>query len=185
MRASSFSLVPTLLLATLLGLAGCATAPDEQAGAGAGASAAGEAEIPGVGGVGGIGVGELPPGVAPGSQEDLEITVGDRVFFGYDSAVLDQQATNTLDRQAVWLQRYPDITVTIEGHADERGTREYNLALGDRRATSVRNYLIALDIPPSRINAISYGEERPAVDGRDEAAWAKNRRAVTVVATPN
>lgn len=180
MRASSMHLV----LAFLLGIAGCSSAPDEVPG-GSAASAGGEAMIPGVGGVGGIGVGELPPGVAAGSQQDLEITVGDRVFFGYDTSVLDQQATNTLDRQAVWLQRYPDVSVTIEGHTDERGTREYNLALGERRANSVRDYLIALGIPASRINTISYGEERPAVDGHDETAWAKNRRAVTVVATVN
>jgi peptidoglycan-associated lipoprotein len=88
-----------------------------------------------------------------------------------------------LDGQAAWLKQYPNVIVTIEGHADERGTREYNLALGDRRATAVKNYLVALDISPSRILTISYGEERPADAGHSETAWSQNRRAVTTVAT--
>jgi len=115
----------------------------------------------------------------PGSQEDLAVNVGDRVFFGYDRYDLTAEARSTLDRQAEWLMRYPSVNVTIEGHADERGTREYNLALGERRAASVKNYLITMGIDPRRINIISYGKERPAVLGSNPAAWAQNRRGVT------
>lgn len=120
-------------------------------------------------------------GPAPGSQQDLVVNVGDRVFFGYDQHDLTMEGRNTLERQAAWMRQYQNIRVTIEGHADERGTREYNLALGERRAQSARNYLVALGIDPSRITTISYGKERPAVVGSNEAAWAQNRRAVTVV----
>lgn len=118
----------------------------------------------------------------PGTQEDLEATAGsDRVFFAFDRYDLTPEARATAERQAEWLREYPSVTVTIEGHADERGTREYNLALGDRRATAVKNYLVALGISPSRISTISYGKERPAVLGSNEEAWAQNRRAVTVI----
>ena len=122
---------------------------------------------------------------APGTQQELELSVGDRVFFDYDSAVLSPVATETLDRQGAWLRQYPNITVTVEGHADERGTREYNLALGDRRATAVRNYLLALNVAPRQVLTISYGEERPADAGNNDSAWANNRRAVTVLTTVN
>ncbi|MGH1478117.1 MAG: peptidoglycan-associated lipoprotein Pal [Geminicoccales bacterium] len=122
---------------------------------------------------------------APGTQEDLELSVGDRVFFDFDSAVLSPLATETLDRQGAWLRQYPNLVVTVEGHADERGTREYNLAIGDRRATTVKNYLTALGIESNRVQTISYGEERPADAGNDDTAWANNRRSVTVVATIN
>ena len=97
--------------------------------------------------------------------------------------MLSPQRPETLDGQAAWLDQYANALVTIEGHADERGTREYNLALGDRRANAVHNYLVALDIPPSRILTISYGEERPSDPGHDEQAWTENRRAVTTVTT--
>jgi peptidoglycan-associated lipoprotein len=134
----------------------------------------------------GIGSDSLPANQpAPGTQEELELSVGDRVFFDYDSAVLSPVATETLDRQGAWLRQYPGLVVTIEGHADERGTREYNLAIGDRRATAVRNYLLALNVPPNQVLTISYGEERPADAGSGEAAWANNRRSVTVVTTVN
>jgi peptidoglycan-associated lipoprotein len=119
--------------------------------------------------------------IRPGSQEDLVVNVGDRVFFGFDRYDLAPEARATLDRQASWLKQYPNVTVTIEGHADERGTREYNLALGERRANSVKNYLVAGGINPSRVKVISYGKEKPAVLGSNEAAWAQNRRGVTVV----
>lgn len=118
---------------------------------------------------------------APGSQEDLAANVGDRVFFAYDSYDIAPEARDTLSRQAEWLNRYPNVNITIEGHADERGTREYNLALGDRRATSVKNYLVSLGVSASRINTISYGKEQPAVVGSDATSWAQNRRAVTRV----
>lgn len=118
----------------------------------------------------------------PGTQEDLVVNVGDRVFFGFDKSDLSTEAQATLDRQAAWLKKYPNVKVAVEGHADERGTREYNLALGERRATAAKNYLVAAGIPAARVSTISYGKERPAVVGSNEAAWAQNRRAVTVVA---
>ncbi len=120
-------------------------------------------------------------GAAPGTQQDLVVNIGDRIFFGYDSSTLTAEARTTLERQAQWMQQYSSLSVTIEGHADERGTREYNLALGDRRATAVRNYLVALGVSPMRISTISYGKERPAVVGSDPASWAQNRRGVTTI----
>lgn len=122
-----------------------------------------------------------PAGIVPGSKEDFVVNVGDRVFFGYDKFDLTPEATKTLDKQAAWLKQYPQNTITIEGHADERGTREYNLALGERRANATKNYLTALGVDASRVTVISYGKERPAVLGSNEAAWAQNRRAVTVI----
>ncbi len=119
--------------------------------------------------------------VMPGSQQDLATNVGDRVFFAYDSSDLAPEARDTLNRQVEWLNRYPNLQITIEGHSDERGTREYNIALGDRRATAVKNYLVSMGIPSSRVNTISYGKERPAVVGSDAASWAQNRRGVTTV----
>ena len=118
---------------------------------------------------------------APGSQEDLVVNVGDRVFFDYDRYELKPEARAQLEKQAAWLRNFPQVTVTVEGHCDERGTREYNLALGERRADAARNYLIALGVDANRIRVISYGKERPAALGSDETAWAQNRRAVTVV----
>lgn len=117
----------------------------------------------------------------PGTQEELVVNVGDRVFFSFNKSDLSAEARATLDRQAAWLKKYPAVKVTVEGHCDERGTREYNLALGERRATAAKNYLVAAGISAARIKTISYGKERPAVIGSNEAAWAQNRRAVTVV----
>lgn len=120
--------------------------------------------------------------VVPGSSEDFKRSVtSDTVNFGLDQYDIDGTARGILDSQVVWLQRYPNVLVTIEGHADERGTREYNLALGDRRANAAKNYLVARGISPSRITTISYGKERPLALGSDEESWARNRRAVTVV----
>jgi peptidoglycan-associated lipoprotein len=171
------------MLAAALLLASCSSTSDDMAGAagaaGSGAGAAGDASRSG------IASSALPGQPVPGSQEDLEVSVGDRVFFAYDSAVLSPVATQTLDRQGAWLKQYPDILLTIEGHTDERGTTDYNLALGDRRANAVKNYLVALDISPNRILTISYGEERPAEPGDNESAWANNRRAVSLVSTVN
>ena len=107
--------------------------------------------------------------------------VGDTVNFDFDSAELSVSARSTLNRQAAFLSLNPDLMIVIEGHADERGTREYNLALGDRRATAVRDYLVAKGINSARVRTVSYGKERPAAAGSDEAAWAKNRRAATVL----
>lgn len=118
---------------------------------------------------------------APGTEQDFVVNVGDRIYFDLDSYEVRPEAMPRLDAQAQWLQRYPSVTVRIEGNADERGTREYNLALGDRRANAAKNYLAARGIAPSRISVISYGKERPVALGSDEASWAQNRRAVTVV----
>ena len=119
--------------------------------------------------------------VLPGSIGDLEVNVGNRVLFDYDRYNLRPAAQATLERQAAWLQSYSSVTVTIEGHCDERGTREYNLALGARRANAAKDYLVSLGINPSRITTISYGKERPAVLGSNQDAWAQNRRGMTVV----
>jgi peptidoglycan-associated lipoprotein len=134
-------------------------------------------------GDGGVnGAGGSKGAARPGTQEDLVVNVGDRVFFAFDKSDLSTEAQATLDRQAAWLKKYSTAKVTIEGHTDERGTREYNLALGERRATAAKNYLVAAGIAAGRITTISYGKERPAVVGSNEAAWAQNRRAVTIVA---
>jgi len=117
----------------------------------------------------------------PGSQADLEVNVGDRVNFAVDSSTLDETARQTVERQAAWLQQFPTVTVTIEGHADQRGTTEYNLALGERRANAVKSYLGSLGIDPARVLVISYGKERLANPANTEEAFAQNRRAVTVV----
>ena len=127
---------------------------------------------------------EAPVGTTtvPGSTADfLEKSGSDRVLFALDSYELDSTAQATLDAQAAWLAQYPQVMITIEGHADERGTREYNLALGDRRANAAKNYLAGRGVAASRITTISYGKERPAVQGSNEEAWAQNRRAVTVL----
>ncbi len=123
----------------------------------------------------------LLDGPAPGTQQDLVVNVGDRVFFGFDRYDLTSEAQRTLEKQAEWLKRHSHVRVTVEGHCDERGTREYNLALGERRAQSVKSYLVALGVPSGRIHVVSYGKERPAVLGANPAAWAQNRRGVTVV----
>lgn len=119
--------------------------------------------------------------IRPGSQEDLVANVGDRVFFDFDSSVIRADQRPVMQRQAEWMGRYSDVRVQVEGHADERGTREYNLALGQRRANAARDALVASGVNGSRISTISYGKDRPAALGSDESSWAQNRRAVTVV----
>ena len=121
------------------------------------------------------------PEIEPGTQEDLIVNVGDRVFFGYNSSELDSDAQQLLQDQAAWLKQYANKSITIEGHCDERGTREYNLALGEQRAKTVKNWLILLGIDSSRLSTISYGKERPAVVGSNDGAWSQNRRSVTTV----
>ncbi len=118
---------------------------------------------------------------APGSQQDFVVNVGDRVFFDTDSTDLTMQSRATLDKQAQWLTTYNRYAFTIEGHADERGTREYNIALGARRAQAVRDYLASRGIEPSRMRTISYGKERPVAVCDDISCWSQNRRAVTVL----
>ena len=119
--------------------------------------------------------------IVAGTQEDLIVNVGDRVFFEFDSSELTVDAQATLDAQAAWLMQYPDTNITIEGHADERGTREYNLALGDKRAFAVYSYLAQAGIDTNRMEYISWGKERPEVVGSDETAYSQNRRGVTTV----
>ncbi|MEQ1652816.1 MAG: peptidoglycan-associated lipoprotein Pal [Hyphomicrobium sp.] len=117
----------------------------------------------------------------PGSQRDFTQNVGDIVYFSTDQTDLTPEGTQILAKQAQWLQQYPQYTITIEGHADERGTREYNIALGAKRATSVRNYLSANGINASRVRTISYGKERPVAVCNDISCWSQNRRAQTVL----
>ena len=122
-----------------------------------------------------------PTGPLPGSQEDFVASItSDRIFFDTDKSDVDATDQATLQSQAAWLAKYPDKRITVEGHCDERGTREYNLALGERRANATKNALVALGVNAARITTISYGKERPDATGSDEEAWAKNRRAVTV-----
>jgi peptidoglycan-associated lipoprotein len=116
---------------------------------------------------------------APGSQQDFVVNVGDRVFFDTDSTELTQQSISTLDKQAQWLRSYPQYNFMIEGHADERGTREYNIALGARRAQAVHDYLVSRGVQAYRMRTISYGKERPVAVCDDISCWSQNRRAVT------
>ncbi len=131
----------------------------------------------GAGGAGAFGAGAA----TPGSAQDFAVNVGDRVFFETDSTDLTPTAVATLDKQAQWLQQYPRHSFLIEGHADERGTREYNFSLSARRAQTVRDYLISRGINPSRFRTVSYGKERPVAVCNDISCWSQNRRAVTVL----
>jgi peptidoglycan-associated lipoprotein len=151
------------LIACFLALAACSkkNTPDLEAGPGAG----------------GIGMGQA----TPGSKADFETNVGDRIYFIVDTVTLTPEAQDTLSKQAAWLLQYPNVTVQVEGHADERGTREYNISLSARRATASRNYLIQQGVPGSRISSIAYGKERPASLCDAEECWSQNRRAVTVI----
>ena len=182
--------------AALLLLAACSSASEEQLADTAGGSAGGAggmgtagaapgaesgADLLGAGAGSALGHGTGVGSTAPGSQGDLEVNVGDRVLFGFDSSVLDTKARGTVERQAAWLQQFPAVTVTVEGHTDQRGTAEYNLALGERRANSVKSDLTELGIDPARVLTISYGKERLADPAETEEAFALNRRAVTVV----
>jgi len=125
----------------------------------------------------------LASGIAPGSEQDLRVNVGDTVHFAFNQYDIEDSDKGTLQKQANWLARYPRVRVTIEGNADERGTREYNLALGARRANSVKEYLVGLGISSARVDTISYGKERPVCTDSNESCWAQNRRDVTVVAS--
>lgn len=153
--------------AAVAALAACETAPDNS-GATGGA------------GAGGTGYDSSSP-YGAGSMGEIAPGVGDRVFFDYDSSAIDSSAQDVLSRQAAWLNQNSGVSVTLEGHCDERGTREYNIALGERRAYAAKKFLVSQGVSPNRISTVSYGKERPAVVGSDEGAWAQNRRAVTVV----
>jgi peptidoglycan-associated lipoprotein len=144
------------LLLGALALGGCPKQPDQTAALGGGAA-------------------------APGSQQDFIVNVGDRVFFESDSSELTPQARETLDKQAQWLNQYGRYAFTVEGHADERGTREYNIALGARRAQTVQAYLASRGVMAQRMHTISYGKERPVAVCNDISCWSQNRRSVTVL----
>tara|TARA_Y100001936_G_scaffold124171_1_gene121469 strand:- start:101 stop:625 length:525 start_codon:yes stop_codon:yes gene_type:complete len=162
----------------LLFVASCATKPKDDADASGSGSSTSDSSVSTEEGT----ITETSgSGIVSGSQEDLIVNVGDRVFFGYDSSDLDSDALELLQDQVAWLKQNSQVSVTIEGHCDERGTREYNLALGEKRAQAVKNYLIGLGISPDRVSTISYGKERPAVVGSNDGAWAQNRRSVTIV----
>lgn len=148
-------------------LAACESAPEEKA---ATSTTATQATAP-----------QKPAGIVAGSPEDFIANVGDRVFYDFDKYSLRADAKATLDKQIAWLKKYPTYNLTVEGHADERGTREYNLALGERRANAVKEYLVAGGLPAARVKTISYGKERPVALGSNEAAWSQNRRGVTVL----
>ena len=159
----------------VLFVAACATKPKDAADSSGSGSSSSDSSVEGT-------ISETAgSGIVKGSQEDLIVNVGDRVFFGYDSSDLDSDALDLLQDQVAWLKQNSNVSVTIEGHCDERGTREYNLALGEKRAQAVKNYLIGLGISPDRVSTVSYGKERPAVVGSNDGAWAQNRRSVTIV----
>lgn len=159
-----------ILVAVMLILSGCASRngmPDNAADLGFGAGTNGA-------GVGGV-------NAAPGTTQDFTVNVGDRVFFETDSSSINAEAAQVLNGQAQWLMQYPNYAITIEGHADERGTREYNLALGARRATAARDYLVSRGVPANRMRTLSYGKERPVAVCDNISCWSQNRRAVTVL----
>jgi peptidoglycan-associated lipoprotein len=164
---SARSLKLVAALAVGLSMAACSKNPNED-GSGSGFGS-------------GLGAGAA----TPGSQQDFVVNVGDRIFFESDSSELTSTAQATLDKQARWLQQYSQYSIQIEGHADERGTREYNFALGARRAEAAKSYLAARGIPASRLRTISYGKERPVAVCNDISCWSQNRRAVTVLGGAN
>jgi peptidoglycan-associated lipoprotein len=159
-RASGFFAL-LLFIGAVTGLGGCATNEAGQGGQLAGADGKGP--------------------ITPGTSRDFSINVGDLVYFSSDSTDLTPEAQSTLQKQSQWLRQYPQFTITIEGHADERGTREYNIALGARRATAVRNFLAQNGVQATRVRTISYGKERPVAVCNDISCWSQNRRAQTVL----
>ena len=172
----------TYLLAGLFLVGACETMEEKGSAQGIGESKAksiGELKAKTYGGK----VTKKPQGfsITPGSGRDFVVNVGDRVFFAVDKSNLSSEARAMLEKQVAWLKRYGNVNVTVEGHCDERGTREYNLGVGERRANSAKDLLVAMGINPNRIKTISYGKERPAALGHSEASWRQNRRAVTVV----
>ena len=161
----------------VLFVAACATTPKDSADSSGSGQSSSESDVSSEGTI----TETAGSGIVSGSQEDLIVNVGDRVFFGYDSSDLDSDALELLQDQVAWLKQNSDVTVTIEGHCDERGTREYNLALGDKRAFAVYSYLAQAGIDTNRMEYISWGKERPEVVGSDETAYSQNRRGVTTV----
>jgi peptidoglycan-associated lipoprotein len=172
------------LFASALLVAACATEPEEKSaasGSGSSTQASTSKASSGSGTAKAKPKKASPMGAPPGSGVDFYVNVGDRVFFGFNKSEITSKAASVLKRQAAWLQKYGSKKIVVEGHCDERGTREYNLALGERRANAVREHLISLGVSAARIETISYGKERPAVVGSNESAWAQNRRGVTLV----
>ena len=157
------------ILAAVALLAACETAPKTENKGAASSNQTTEAPAP------------MTPSVTPGTEQDFVANVGDRVFFAFDKSNLSADARGTLDKWVAFLKKFPNDKLTVEGHCDERGTVEYNLALGERRADAVKNYLVAQGVDAGRLKTISYGKSRPAVLGHNEAAWAQNRRGVGVV----
>jgi peptidoglycan-associated lipoprotein len=158
-RIAAFTMNPiALALVATLAVAGCASKKTPNSAADLGLGAA-----------------------TPGSAQDFTVNVGDRIFFDTDSTVIRADAQQTLSKQAQWLNQYGNYAITVEGHADERGTREYNLALGARRAAAARDFLVARGVKSNRIRTISYGKERPVAVCDDISCWSQNRRAVTVL----
>jgi len=125
--------------------------------------------------------GQVESTVVPGSVQDFRVNIGDTVHFEYDKYTVTSEDRDVLQRQAAWLQKYPQVRVTVEGHCDERGTREYNLALGARRANAVKEYLVNLGVSSARVGTISYGKERPICTESNESCWSQNRRGVTTI----
>ncbi|MES2035931.1 MAG: peptidoglycan-associated lipoprotein Pal [Pseudomonadota bacterium] len=165
-----------LIVAATASMAACATKPKPQPGPGPG-----PAGPVGPGATPGPSTGPVDSRVLPGSQQDFVINVGDFVYFDTDSYDVRADAGPILDAQAAWLMRYPGVQIRVEGNCDERGTREYNLALGARRANAVRDYLVSRGVPASRIATISWGKERPVDVGTGDDAWARNRNGHTVI----
>ena len=157
----------SIILMSALIIAACATVPDETVSSSSSSTSSGP---------------QVVDGVYVGSEtvEMLAVDVPDRVFFAYDSFALNSNAQDTLSKQVAWLKANGSVTIAIEGHADERGTREYNLALGDRRANAAKDFLMSQGISANRITTISFGKEKPVVNASNDKAWAQNRRSVTV-----
>ena len=159
----------SVLAAAVLLLAACKESPDTSANTSGATNATGGATS------------GAQSSVTKGSREDFIQNVGDRVYFDFDKTEVKPEGQQVLQRQAAWLMQYPNVTVTVEGHCDERGTREYNLALGNRRANAVKSALVAAGVAANRVQTISYGKDRPVVVGSNELAWAQNRVGITVI----
>ncbi len=170
MAFDSFGLKSIVVGAALVLLAACETAPEKEAeSSGGGTTSSTTPSQP------------SSPGIVAGTQEDLVANVGDRVFFNYDSSELRAEGRAQVEKWAAWLKQHPNVSVTITGHCDERGTREYNLGLGERRAEAARRYLVALGVSRTRVGTISFGKERPVCGSSTESCYAQNRRGVMSV----
>ena len=179
MRAWNVGFKGVCLAAVVALLSACETTAEKDVSASSSGTASTQGQAP-----------QVPPaavssaqmkGPTPGSQEELDVAIGSLIYFDFDKYDLKPEARAAVERWAGWLEQHPSVTVTVEGHADERGTREYNLGLGERRATSARNYLMALGVVGDRIGIISYGKERPVCGTSNESCWSQNRRDHLIV----